>query len=136
TPAAVVQRATTGEQQTISAPLADIAAAAQRAGMSAPAITLIGSVVDLRTHLAWFEQRPLFGKRVLVTRPRRQAGDLVRRLEELGATCLLLPAVEILPLEDWSALDQRLANLASYHWLVFTSANGVHALIGRLRETG
>ncbi len=79
---------------------------------------------------------PLAGQRVLVTRPRSQAGELVAHLERLGAACLLLPAVAIVPLEDWSAVDERLANLAAYHWLVFTSANGVRALVGRLRETG
>jgi len=136
TPAAVVQRATTGEQQTVQAPLAEIASAAQAAGLSAPAITIIGSVVSLRAHLAWFEQRPLFGKRVLVTRPRRQASDMVRRLEELGAVVFVLPAVEILAPADWGPVDRAIERLSAYQWLVFTSVNGVQGFLGRLRHLG
>jgi uroporphyrinogen III methyltransferase/synthase len=136
TPAAVIQWGTTGEQQTVAAPLADLPAAVQAAGLAAPAIIVVGPVVDLRRRLAWFEQRPLFGKRVVVTRPRGQAGDLVRRLEELGAVTHLLPVLDILPPPDWSAVDRCLAGLAEYDWLVFTSANGVHALLGRLRAIG
>jgi uroporphyrinogen III methyltransferase/synthase len=136
TPAAVVQWASTGEQRTVEAPLQDLVEAVQKAGMTAPAIVIIGPVVALRQGLAWFERRPLFGKRILVTRPRHQAGDLVHGLELLGAVVYVLPAVEIRELEDWSAVDQAIANLSSYHWLVFTSANGVQALIGRLRKVG
>ncbi len=136
TPAAVVHAATTGEQRTVEAPLGRLADAARAAGLSPPAVTIIGPVVGLRDRTAWFDRLPLFGKRVLVTRPRHQAGDLVRRLELLGAVPRLLPAVEVREPEDWSAADRALAGLADYHWLVFTSANGVHALVRRLRQTG
>jgi uroporphyrinogen III methyltransferase/synthase len=134
--AAVIQWGTTGEQQTVEAPLAKLPAAVQAAGLAAPAIIVIGPVVTLRRRLAWFEQRPLYGKRILVTRPRRQASELVRRLEELGAVPYLMPAVDIVPLQDWSGVDRCLDRLADYNWLVFSSANGVHALLGRLWETG
>jgi uroporphyrinogen III methyltransferase/synthase len=73
---------------------------------------------------------------VLVTRPRHQAGDLVRRLEELGAVPFVLPAVEIREPADWSPVDRALDRLSDYDWVVFTSANGVHALVRRLRQTG
>jgi uroporphyrinogen III methyltransferase/synthase len=136
TPASVIHWGTTGHQQTVEASLGDLPAAVQAAGVGPPAITVIGSVTSLRPHLAWFERRPLFGKRVLVTRPRAQAADLVRRLEQLGAVPLVLPALEITPPSDWSAVDAALANLPAYQWLVFTSANGVEALIRRLRATG
>jgi uroporphyrinogen III methyltransferase/synthase len=136
TAAAVIHWATTGRQRSLTAPLRDLAAAVHDAGITPPAITIIGSVVDLRPHLAWFERRPLVGKRVLVTRPRHQAADLVGRLERLGAVPYLLPAIEIRPPDDWSQVDAALARLADYHWLVFTSANGVQALIERLRQTG
>jgi uroporphyrinogen III methyltransferase/synthase len=136
TPAAVVHWGTTGDQQTVEAPLRDLAAAVQAAGVAAPAVVVIGSVVGLRGQLAWFERRPLFGKRVLVTRPANQAGDLVRRLEQFGAVPLVLPAVEIREPPDWAPVDRALAQLAQYHWLVFTSANGVHALVRRLRHQG
>jgi uroporphyrinogen III methyltransferase/synthase len=136
TPAAAVHQATTGRQQTVTAPLTDLPGALRAARMAAPALLLIGSVVSLRSHLAWFEKRPLFGKRVLVTRPRQQAGDLARRLEELGAVVDLLPVIEIRDPADWSAVDAALGRLGEFQWLVFTSANGVHALVRRLRETG
>jgi uroporphyrinogen III methyltransferase/synthase len=136
TPAAVVQRATTGEQQTVQAPLAEIAVAAQAAGLSAPAVTIIGPVVDLRSHLAWFEERPLFGKRVLVTRPRHQGAEMIRRLEQLGAVVFVLPAVEIAEPADWTPADRAMDHLTVYQWLVFTSANGVHGFMVRLRGRG
>src|SRR5439155_22740053 len=86
--------------------------------------------------LAWFEGRPLFGKRVLVMRPRGQAADLLRLFEEYGAETVLLPTVEIREPADWGPVDRALSDLPGYDWLVFTSGNGVHALVRRLRETG
>jgi uroporphyrinogen III methyltransferase/synthase len=136
TPAAVVQWGTTGEQQTVEAALGELPAAVQQAGLAAPAVVLVGPVVSLRGRLAWFERRPLRGKRVLVTRPRHQAGELVRRLELLGAVPLVLPAVEIEPPADWSAVDRAIDELPAYQWLVFTSGNGVSAFLGRLRARG
>jgi uroporphyrinogen III methyltransferase/synthase len=136
TPAAAVRWATTGEQHAVEAPLAGLAAAVQAADVTAPAVVIVGSVAALRPRLAWAESRPLFGKRVLVARPRHQAGDMVRRLEELGAVPVVLPAVEVREPADWSAVDRALADLPGYDWLVFTSANGVHALLRRLRQTG
>jgi uroporphyrinogen III methyltransferase/synthase len=136
TPAAAVRLATTGEQQTITAPLQELPAAVRSASMRPPAIIIIGPVVSLRSHLAWFEQRPLFGKRVLVTRPRQQAAELVHRLEQLGALSLSLPALSVREPADWAQVDRALADLAGYDWLVFTSANGVHALLSRLRQLG
>jgi uroporphyrinogen III methyltransferase/synthase len=136
TPAAAVRWGTTGDQETVEAPLGELPSAVQAAGLASPAVIVIGSVVALRPRLAWFEERPLFGKRVLVTRPRHQAGELVHRLEELGATCHVLPAVEVRALTDFSAVDKALKDLAGFDWLVFTSTNGVKAFLQRLRETG
>jgi uroporphyrinogen III methyltransferase/synthase len=136
TPAAAIRWGTTGDQRTLEAPLHDLASAVQRAGLTAPALVVIGPVAALRPRLAWAERRPLFGKRVLVTRPRHQAGDLVRRLDQLGAVPVVLPAVEVREPADWAPADRALADLAGYDWLVFTSANGVHALVRRLRQTG
>jgi uroporphyrinogen III methyltransferase/synthase len=131
-PAAAVQHATSGDQHTIDAPLAELPAAIRAAGMRAPAVIFIGSVVSLRPQLAWFEKLPLYGKRVLVTRPRHQAADMVQRLVALGAVPYILPAVDICRPSDWRPVDDALRNLARYDWLVFTSANGVHALLNRL----
>ncbi len=133
-PAAAVQHATTGDQHTIEAPLAELPRAVRAAGVTAPAVIFIGSVVSLRSELSWFEKLPLFGKRVLVTRPRHQAADMVQRLVRLGAVPFVLPGVDIRPPDDWRPVDEALRNLSRYQWLVFTSANGVHALLKRLFE--
>ena len=136
TPAALVQWATLGRQRTVEATLADLPRAGRDAGITAPALTVVGPVVALREQVSWFESRPLFGKRILVTRPAHQAADFVRRLEELGSTVFTLPTVAIRELADWSAVDAALARLGDYQWLVFSSVNGVRALLGRLRQTG
>jgi uroporphyrinogen III methyltransferase/synthase len=136
TPAAAVHWASTGDQRTLESPLDALPRAAQASGLTAPAITIIGDVVSLRPKLSWFEQRPLFGKRVLVTRPKHQANDLVSRLEKLGAVPVVLPTVEISDPPNWQDVDRALHNLATYDWLVFTSANGVHALLRRLMQIG
>jgi len=136
TPAAVVHWATTGEQRTVESTLAGLGDAVLKAGITAPAVVIVGPVVSLRRELAWFEAGPLFGKRVLVTRPRHQASELVNGLILLGAVPYVLPAVEIREPPDWAPVDRALARLASYHWLVFTSANGVEYLLNRLPRVG
>ncbi len=136
TPAAAVHWATTGRQRTVTAPLAELPAVVQQAGLKAPSLVIIGSVVSLREELAWFEARPLLGKRILVTRPRHQAGQMIAQLEELGAEVSLLPAVEIREPADWTPVDRAIDRLSAFQWLVFTSANGVDALIGRLLHRG
>jgi uroporphyrinogen III methyltransferase/synthase len=93
-------------------------------------------VAGLRPKRSWFENRPLFGKRVLVTRPRDQAHDMVRRLEELGAVVSLMPTVEVREPADWGPVDRALADLSRWEWLVFTSANGVRYMMERLFQGG
>ncbi len=136
TPAVVVATAATGDQQRVTGTLGGLADIVRAAGLTAPAVIVIGPAVGLAPAVPWFQARPLFGRRVLVTRPRHQAGDLVRKLELLGAVPFVLPAVDILPPADWGDVDQRLARLGEYDWLVFTSANGVQMLLNRLRQTG
>jgi uroporphyrinogen III methyltransferase/synthase len=136
TPTAAVHWATTGRQRTIEAPLSGLAAAVEAAGLKAPALLIIGATAAQRLRLSWFEKRPLFGKRVLVTRPRHQAGDMARQLEQLGAIVSVMPTVEVKEPADYAPVDRALANLASYQWLVFTSANGVHFFMRRLRQSG
>jgi len=107
-----------------------------------PPIDRVGAHPGLITRLerhdqrAWFEYLPLFEQGVLVTRPRHQAAELVRRLEILGAVPYLLPVVDIRDPADWTPVDRALAELDRYAWVIFTSSNGVHALIRRLRQTG
>ncbi len=136
TPAAVVHRASTPLQRTVQAPLGELAGLVRREAVQAPSLIIVGAVVGLRDELAWFESRPLFGKRVLVTRPRHQAADMVARVEELGGRAEVLSVVDIAEPADWGPVDEALARLGEYQWLVFTSSNGVHAFLRRLRHRG
>ena len=136
TPAAIIHRGTTSQQRTLTAPLAELPARARAEGITSPSLVVVGEVVGLRERLAWFERRPLFRKRVLVTRPRHQAGDMVRQLEAQGASAVVLPAVEIGEPADWGPVDRGIARLADFTWLVFTSANGVKVFFERLRQGG
>jgi uroporphyrinogen III methyltransferase/synthase len=136
TPAAAIHWGSTSGQRTVEAPLRELPAAVAAAGLTSPTLVVTGPVVDLRRELAWFERRPLFGRRVLVTRPRGQGADMVQQLEELGAAVTHMPTVEIREIGDRAPMDGAIAGIANYNWLVFTSANGVHAFLGRLRQLG
>jgi uroporphyrinogen III methyltransferase / synthase len=136
TPAAVVQNATLGHQHAVTAPLSELPRRVREEGLAAPALIVISPVVALRDELAWFERRPLFGKRVLVTRPRQQASAMVHRLIDLGAVPFVLPTVEIREPADWTPVDQAIRSLRQYDWLVFTSANGVTAFLERIATLG
>jgi uroporphyrinogen III methyltransferase/synthase len=127
TPVAIVRSGTTGHQQSIEGTLATIAKIAAEKNISAPAITVIGEVVKLRSKLNWFERRPLFGKRVVVTRTRTQASELSKQLRDLGATVLEIPTIKLeMPgNERKQDIVDALLELNSYNWLVFTSPNGV-----------
>jgi uroporphyrinogen III methyltransferase/synthase len=134
TPAAVIEWGTLPRQRSVGATLDGIAAAAVAAGIGSPAVTVVGEVARLRTDLRWFEARPLLGKRVLVTRTRRQASELSRLLAEQGAEPVELPALEIVPRVDGRALAAAIDTLrtAGYGWTIFTSANAVDIFIGHL----
>ena len=97
-----------------------------------PAILVVGRVVALREHLRWFDERPLFGKRVLVTRPREQAADLVERLEAIGAEAIEAPMIRIRRRKTTAPLDEACARAGGFDWIVFTSANAVDAFMDRL----
>ncbi|QIN85167.1 uroporphyrinogen-III C-methyltransferase [Rubrobacter tropicus] len=137
TPVAVVRWGTLPEQRTVTGTLRDIADRVAEAKLKPPAITVVGSVVDLRdSGLGWYEKRPLFGRRVVVTRARAQAGELSAELEGLGAEVREFPTIEVRRPEDFGPLDGAIASLDSFDWLVFTSANGVEAFVDRLRHHG
>ena len=133
TPAAVIRWGTHPRQQTVTGTLETIVEVVQKAGITAPAITIVGQVVTLRDTLNWFERRPLFGQTVLVTRTRQQASQLSDDLARLGANVLEAPTIELAPPLDWAPIDAALGNLKAYHSIVFTSANGVRAAWDRLR---
>ncbi|MFO7839114.1 MAG: uroporphyrinogen-III C-methyltransferase [Desulfosalsimonadaceae bacterium] len=132
TPAALVRRGTTASQQTVSGSLATIVENVQQAGLKPPCVIVVGEVAGLREKMQWFENRPLFGRSIIITRARKQASDMVSRLSALGARCLQYPAIKIAPAEDFTPLDQAIAELDSYDWLVFTSVNGVDMFFRRL----
>jgi uroporphyrinogen III methyltransferase / synthase len=137
TPVACVRWGTLPEQQTVTGTLDDIAGKVAAAKLKPPAITVVGEVVSLRAEgLDWFERKPLFGRRVVVTRARAQAGELSRELEALGAEVLEFPTIEIRPPGDFGSLDGAIRELDSFDWIVFTSVNGVEAFLARLRYHG
>jgi len=130
--AVLISAATTPDQTTVSGTLGDIERRAKEAGVSFPAMLVIGAVVGLRDHLRWFDDRPLFGRRIVVTRSREQASELVERLEELGANPILAPSIRIEPPETFLALDRAVAEVSTFDWIIFTSANGVDHFMARL----
>jgi uroporphyrinogen III methyltransferase/synthase len=134
TPVAVIRRGTFPEQKTIVGSLEDIAERVQREELKPPAIIVVGDIVKLRDALNWFEKRPLFGRRIVVTRAREQASDFLARLSELGAECIEFPTIEVIPPANWKALDEAIHSLDSYHWLLFTSVNGVKYFFQRLES--
>ncbi len=136
TPVALVHRGTGPRQKTLTGTLQDIAGRAKDAGFGPPAVTIIGEVAGLREGLRWFDNRPLSGKKVLVTRSRTQAGHLSRLLAREGAEPVELPTIEIKPASDPRALDGALGRLGDFDWLVFTSTNAVEAFFERLKQTG
>jgi uroporphyrinogen III methyltransferase / synthase len=138
TPAAVIEQGATPAQRVVSAPLAGIAAAAAAAGVRSPAVVVIGAVAGLRQRIAWYENRRLFGRTVLVPRTRQQAGRLSALLRERGAEPLEVPTIEVRPPESFSELDRAVAELAdgAYDWVALTSANGVAALRARAEAAG
>jgi len=125
TPVGMVRWGTTGRQQSIEGKLGNIAEIVAEKKFAAPAVTVIGDVVKLRQKLNWFEKRPLFGSRVVVTRTRDHASQLSRQLLDLGAEVLEIPTIKIMPPDDHQALVDVLLGIGSYDWLIFTSPNGV-----------
>jgi len=133
TPAAAIQSATTPSQRVVVGTLADIASKVLEAGLESPVLTVVGEVVSLRSKLAWFDNRPLFGKRILVTRAREQASELSRLLREAGAEPIEVPVIRI---EQVPPAENLILRLQSADWIVFTSANGLPCLLNQLNTLG
>ena len=134
TPVALVRWGTTARQFTVTGTLDTIAERVKATGLKPPAIIVVGHVVTLRETMKWFENRPLMGRSIVVTRAREQASDLVKRLSDLGAECIECPTIETVPTDDTKPLDTAIDNLSSYEWLIFTSVNGVNFFFNRLFE--
>ena len=136
TPVALVRWATWPRQETLVSTLGRVVEDVERAAFKAPAVTVVGEVVNLREKLRWFDRKPLFGKSVLVTRAREQASGLSDRLRELGAEPVEFPVIRIAEMSDYSELDSAIGKLSDYAWVIFTSANGVRAVAERLSLLG
>jgi len=136
TPIAVVRWGTKPEQQTVVGTLQNIVIRVRDEGLRPPALIIVGEVVKLREQLNWFEGRPLFGKRILVTRARDQAVEFTELLKLYGADPVEFPTIEVVPPESWDALDEGVRRIEEYDWLIFTSVNGVVYFLERLRAGG
>ncbi len=134
-PAAAIQWGTRSRQRTVTATLATLAAVAERDGISAPVITVIGWPVILRDELAWFERRPLFGRRIVVTRATSQASSLSEQLREAGAEVIEMPATRIARI-DLDLIRAEVDALGNYQWLMFTSQNAVAIFWDELLASG
>jgi uroporphyrinogen III methyltransferase / synthase len=136
TPAATVESGSLPAQRVVSGTLESIAGLARARRVRPPALLVVGDVVARREGLRWFESLPLFGQRIVVTRPQDEAGRSAAAIEALGAEVVLAPTVEIRPIADTGPLDAAIDRLSHYDWLVFTSVNGVRSFLDRLFERG
>jgi len=135
TPVAVIQWGTTPRQKTAVGTLETIFDEVKKQGITAPAIIVVGEVVKLREKFNWYEKKPLFGKKIVITRTREQASKLKSALIELGAEVIEIPTIEVRPLFNKKTLE-TLKNLKNYDWLIFTSENGVRFFFSALFDTG
>lgn len=136
TPVAVIRWASTPAHHTLVGTIDTIADIAQEAGIRPPAVIVVGEVVKLRETMNWFEHKPLLGKKIMVTRTREQASELVERLEELGADCLEFATIALEPPDSWEALDGAIKKMPQFDWVLFTSINAIKFFFGRLFELG
>lgn len=136
TPIAIVRWGTRPNQQTLTATVSTVADEADRVKFKAPAVIVVGRVVEFREKLKWFEKRPLLGKRILVTRAREQAGQLSSRLRDAGAEVFETPTIEIAGQIEHPAVTSAIAHIADFDWVIVTSANGVKYLLEALDAAG
>ncbi len=136
TPAAILRRCSLPDQQTIHCRLEDVAGLLTPATkLRPPVIVIIGEVAELSDTMSWFENRPLYGRTVMVTRSEQQAGELTGPLRELGADVIEQPVIEISDPEDWTGVDSIIENLPTFDYVVFSSRNGVRFFLDRLLAT-
>ncbi|HTM53613.1 MAG TPA: uroporphyrinogen-III C-methyltransferase [Pirellulales bacterium] len=132
TPAAIVRRCSWPDQQTIPCTLGTVADEIEARHLRPPALVIVGAVAATREGQDWFSARPLSGQRIVVTRPAHQSSEFMLALSNLGALVHSQPAIEIGPPDDWAPVDAAIARIADFDWLVFSSVNGVRALLDRL----
>jgi uroporphyrinogen III methyltransferase/synthase len=133
TPIALIQWGTRTDQKVVTGTLRDIVSRAQEAKVGPPAIIVVGEVVRLREKLNWYESKPLFGKRIVVTRSRDQASVFAELLIDRGATTIEFPTIDVVPPESWEELDSAINAVETFSWIIFTSANAIKFFMERLR---
>ena len=136
TPAAIIRWGTRPDQTVVTTTVEKAAQDAAAVRVMPPAVFIVGEVVNLRERLTWFDNKPLFGKKIIITRAREQAHRLTDMLQELGAECIEMPSIKIEPLSSYTELDETIGRLTDYQWLVFTSVNGVKYFFERLAYAG
>ncbi|MBI4515423.1 MAG: uroporphyrinogen-III C-methyltransferase [Deltaproteobacteria bacterium] len=134
TPVAVIRWGTRAEHETIAGTVGTIAALVAERGLQPPALAVVGDVVRLHQRLNWYERKPLFGRRIVVTRPRAQATSFIETLSAAGAEVIPCPTIEIVAPASSQPLDAAIAGVQAFDWLVFTSVNGVEKFFERLRQ--
>ena len=136
TPVAIVRWCSRAEQETVRCTLGTVTDVVERRGIRPPAVFVVGGVVDRAPKISWFEARPLFGTRILVAGTQASSNKLRAGLSTLGADVTVEPAIRIADPPDWDPVDVALDKLDEYHWVVFSSGNGVDYLIQRLLNRG
>ena len=136
TPVAVIEWGTRADQRTVVGTAATIATLAGEQEVKPPALAVVGAVVRLRDKLSWFERKPLFGRRIVITRPHAQAAEFAEMLEAWGAEVVPFPTIVTVPPPSLAALDDAIRRASDFDWVVFTSANGVRVFFERLRSVG
>ncbi len=133
-PVAVIHKGTTLEHRVLKGTLATISDLVKETGFLNPSIIIVGEVVNLSEELSWFENKPLFGKRVLVTRTRQQASSLSEKIEDLGGEATEFATIKIEKPESYDEIDKAMGEIQKYDWIIFTSVNGVHAFFDRMKK--
>jgi len=136
TPAAAIQWGTTADQRTLIANVATLADEVEYTGLGPPAVIVVGQCAALGHELAWFERMPLASRRIVVTRAAANASAFTARLRALGAEAIAMPVIEVAPPSSYALLDEAIAKIGSFDWIIFTSVKGVDSFIERLRTLG
>ncbi|HVN64921.1 MAG TPA: uroporphyrinogen-III C-methyltransferase, partial [Candidatus Binataceae bacterium] len=136
TPAAAIQSATTAAQNTVTGTIAKLADRCERAGLEAPSLVVVGECARLRERLKWFERKPLFGRRIVVTRAGGSSENFSEQLRDAGAETIQFPTIDFAPPGSYATLDRAICRLSEFDWIVFTSATGVEWFIARLKMLG
>lgn len=135
TPVAIITWGTYPQQKTLTGTVKNISdLVKQHKEITSPGIVVVGEVVKLREIINWYETKPLFGKTIVVTRPKSQAYEFIKLLEEQGANIIPFPTIQIFPPTSYKALDKAINSIEQYDWIVFTSVNGVKSFFNRLKE--